>query len=323
MTTVSLGFTRGIDQVGKKGEPASSTRPPTGSTASALTQILTPRWLVSANFEAISDDGFLGSPYRVARVFGAAVPERIPAHPHQPGAVKFRAIGDLGDAQRGARRVPLLLGHLGHQGAHLRGRLQPLLRRATGWPTPSCASTRRTRRCSTATTPQPRPPTSRATASSAPSTASAWAPSWPTRAPTVPGQYELEAQRRVRVACASSYSDFTDCAPASPTVQRQRAAAVGVGHVLKGPGAMILQCIRVFIAAAAARRGSLPGRRPAPTRQPRRLAARGRRRRRLRRRLHAPAAPRPRLPRRRRRRGAGKPPRWTRASRTSRPTSSA
>ena len=43
-----------------------------------MTQILTPRWLMSANFEAISDDGYLGSPYRVARVFGAAVPERNP-----------------------------------------------------------------------------------------------------------------------------------------------------------------------------------------------------------------------------------------------------
>ena len=33
---------------------------------------------MSANFEALSDDGYLGSPYRVARVFGAAVPERNP-----------------------------------------------------------------------------------------------------------------------------------------------------------------------------------------------------------------------------------------------------
>ena len=34
---------------------------------------------MSANFEALSDDGYLGSPYRVARVFGAAVPERTRA----------------------------------------------------------------------------------------------------------------------------------------------------------------------------------------------------------------------------------------------------
>ena len=77
----------------------------------------------------MSDDGYLGSPYRVARVFGAAVPERNP-RTRTRRALKLRAIGDLRRARRGARRVPLLLGHLGHQGAHARGRLQPLLRRA-------------------------------------------------------------------------------------------------------------------------------------------------------------------------------------------------
>ena len=33
---------------------------------------------MSFNAEALSDDGYLGSPYRAARVFGAAVPERNP-----------------------------------------------------------------------------------------------------------------------------------------------------------------------------------------------------------------------------------------------------
>jgi hypothetical protein len=49
---------------------------------------------MSANFEAIADDGYLGSPYRVARVFGAAVPERNP-RTRSSRAVKFRANGDL------------------------------------------------------------------------------------------------------------------------------------------------------------------------------------------------------------------------------------
>ncbi|MCC7458955.1 MAG: DUF3570 domain-containing protein [Nitrospira sp.] len=77
MTTVLLGFTRGKDDVGKKDEGffdyAKHWRYRLG-----LTQILTPRWLATLGLEAVSDDGFLGSPYRAARVFGAAVPERNP-----------------------------------------------------------------------------------------------------------------------------------------------------------------------------------------------------------------------------------------------------
>lgn len=77
MSTVTLGFSRGNDKVGKKGEGffdyAKHWRYRLG-----LTQILTPRWLASLGLEAVSDDGYLGSPYRAARVFGAAVPERNP-----------------------------------------------------------------------------------------------------------------------------------------------------------------------------------------------------------------------------------------------------
>lgn len=95
MTTVSLGYSRGLDQVGKKDE---------GFFDSArhwnyrlgVTQILTPTLLVSLNAEAIADDGFLGSPYRVARVFGAAVPERNP-RTRSSRAVKARVIGDIGE----------------------------------------------------------------------------------------------------------------------------------------------------------------------------------------------------------------------------------
>ena len=94
MSTVSLGFTRGADKVGKKGvgyfDDATHWKYRLG-----LTQILTPAWLMSANFEAVSDDGFLGSPYRVARVFGATVTERNP-RTRTGRAMKFRVIGDLG-----------------------------------------------------------------------------------------------------------------------------------------------------------------------------------------------------------------------------------
>lgn len=103
MTTISLGYTRGSDDVGKHGlgffDTARRWQYRVG-----VTQILTPRWLMSANLEAISDDGFLGSPYRVARVFGAAVPERNP-RTRSSRALKLRAIGDIGagDTRRAVR----------------------------------------------------------------------------------------------------------------------------------------------------------------------------------------------------------------------------
>jgi len=49
----------------------------------------------SMNFEAVNDEGYLGSPYRAARVFGATIPERVP-RTRSSRAVKLRAIGDVG-----------------------------------------------------------------------------------------------------------------------------------------------------------------------------------------------------------------------------------
>ena len=95
MTTVNLGFTHGSDQVGKHGSPEFADTATHWQYRVGLTQILTPRWIMSANVEALSDDGFLGSPYRVARVFGATVPERNP-RTRSARAVKFRITGDLG-----------------------------------------------------------------------------------------------------------------------------------------------------------------------------------------------------------------------------------
>ena len=96
MTTVSLGFTRASDEVRKAYEPAFQDTARHWQYRFGITQILSPRWLTSANFEAISDAGFLGSPYRAARVFGAAVPERVP-RTRSSRAVKFRSLYDYGD----------------------------------------------------------------------------------------------------------------------------------------------------------------------------------------------------------------------------------
>lgn len=105
MTTVSLGFSRGSDDVLKKSDPAFEDHVTRWQYRLGLTQILSPRLLASASFEAVSEDGFLGSPYRVARVFGAAVPERNP-RARSSRALEFRAVYDMGasDAIRGSYR---------------------------------------------------------------------------------------------------------------------------------------------------------------------------------------------------------------------------
>jgi hypothetical protein len=95
MTTISLGFTRGDDQVSKSNAPEFADTATHWQYRVGVSQILTPRWISSVNFEVLSDDGYLGSPYRIARVFGAAVTERTP-RTRSARALKFRLIGDMG-----------------------------------------------------------------------------------------------------------------------------------------------------------------------------------------------------------------------------------
>jgi len=94
MTTVSIGFSRARDDVGRKNvgffDKATHWQYRAG-----VTQILSPRWLASLNFEAVNDEGFLGSPYRVARVFGAFIDERVP-RTRSSRAVKLRSVADVG-----------------------------------------------------------------------------------------------------------------------------------------------------------------------------------------------------------------------------------
>jgi Protein of unknown function (DUF3570) len=101
MTTLSLGYTRGADKVGKKGVQGWIDDALHWQYRAGVTQILTPRWLVSMNAEAINDSGYLGSPYRVARVFGAAVNERHP-RTRSSRAIKLRTMLDTDEWLRGS-----------------------------------------------------------------------------------------------------------------------------------------------------------------------------------------------------------------------------
>jgi hypothetical protein len=93
MTTVGLGYTYGSDDVGKVGEGffdhAKHWRYRVG-----VSQVLSPRWVANANFEVVSDSGYLGSPYRVALVFAAAVPERVPGT-RTSRTMQLRVIGEV------------------------------------------------------------------------------------------------------------------------------------------------------------------------------------------------------------------------------------
>lgn len=105
MSTLNLGFSRGADKVGSRTQGFFD-QAHHWNYRFGLTQVLTPRWIASANLEVVSDDGFLGSPYRVARVFGAAVQERVP-RTRTSRALKLRAVGDMGsrDALRAEVRA--------------------------------------------------------------------------------------------------------------------------------------------------------------------------------------------------------------------------
>jgi len=95
LTTLNLGYTRGWDTVGKYGSPRFSADANHWQYRVGATQVLTPRWLMSLNLETVSDQGYLGSPYRAVRVFGALIPERDPST-RTSHAVSLRAVGDIG-----------------------------------------------------------------------------------------------------------------------------------------------------------------------------------------------------------------------------------
>jgi hypothetical protein len=97
MTTVKIGYTRGWDTVGKHGTPSFSQPADHWQYRLGATQILTARWLASLDLEAISDAGYLASPYRAARVFGAAVPETDPGT-RTSRAAMLRVVGSVGEA---------------------------------------------------------------------------------------------------------------------------------------------------------------------------------------------------------------------------------
>jgi hypothetical protein len=102
LTTLRIGTGRGWDNVGRKGYPAFAATADHWQYRVGVTRVLTGRWMAGLQAEALSDAGFLGSPYRAARVFGALVPEQDPAT-RTARALALRVNGAVG--AHGAVRI--------------------------------------------------------------------------------------------------------------------------------------------------------------------------------------------------------------------------
>jgi len=97
LTTVKLGATRGQDDVRRHGVPWFSASATHWEYRLGLSQVITPRLVAALNLETDADTGYLGSPYRAARVFGTLVPERDPTT-RTSRAIALRVTGAVGDS---------------------------------------------------------------------------------------------------------------------------------------------------------------------------------------------------------------------------------
>lgn len=73
MTTVSMGYTQGSDTVGRVDVPAFSEDIDRDQYRIGISQIITKELILSLNYEAITDLGYLNNPYRGVRLGGSSV----------------------------------------------------------------------------------------------------------------------------------------------------------------------------------------------------------------------------------------------------------
>ncbi len=70
LSTLSLGYSRGWDEVGRRGDPLFSKDVDRHHYRLSLSQIVTKNLLLNLGYEAITDEGFLNNPYRKVRYLG-------------------------------------------------------------------------------------------------------------------------------------------------------------------------------------------------------------------------------------------------------------
>ena len=67
LTTISLGYARGTDDVFRTGDPLFSAEAERQNFRFGLTQVLTRNWIASVSHEMVTDEGYLNNPYRSVR----------------------------------------------------------------------------------------------------------------------------------------------------------------------------------------------------------------------------------------------------------------
>ena len=90
-STITLGYTKGNDRIGRVDTPSFSAKANRANYSLSLAQVINPSLLGSVSYELSADDGYLQNPYRSARVLGAALPEIYP-RTHAGQAVAARLI---------------------------------------------------------------------------------------------------------------------------------------------------------------------------------------------------------------------------------------
>ncbi|HEX7079686.1 MAG TPA: DUF3570 domain-containing protein [Gammaproteobacteria bacterium] len=98
LTTLSLGYSLGNDEVGRRGDPDFSDTVQRQQYRLGLSQILTRNLLMGFSFETITDEGFLNNPYRSVRFIDEESPVGYSYEPEvyprtrtsDAGAVRFR-----------------------------------------------------------------------------------------------------------------------------------------------------------------------------------------------------------------------------------------
>ena len=67
LTTVTMGYVRGWDQIGKNGDPVFSEEANRQSFRIGVSQVMSRNAVVALNLETVTDEGFLNNPYRSVR----------------------------------------------------------------------------------------------------------------------------------------------------------------------------------------------------------------------------------------------------------------
>ncbi len=75
LTTISLGYSKGDDIVGRRGDPAFKDTVQRQDYRLGVSQILTKNLLLGLSYETITDEGFLNNPYRQVRYVDPSSPQ--------------------------------------------------------------------------------------------------------------------------------------------------------------------------------------------------------------------------------------------------------